>query len=41
MGGAINKGLYNADPLLSEMFISTIYAVLLGFLISVAERYLG
>ena len=41
VGGAINKGLYNADPLLSEMFISTIYAVLLGFLISVAERYLG
>ena len=32
VGGAINKGLYNADPLLSEMFISTIYAVLLGFL---------
>lgn len=32
LGGAINKGLYNADPLLSELFISTIYAVLLGFL---------
>lgn len=32
IGGAINKGLYNADPLLSELFISTIYAVLLGFL---------
>ena len=29
IGGAINKGLYNADPLLSELFISTIYAVLL------------
>jgi uncharacterized membrane protein YfcA len=25
-------GLYNKDPLLSEMFISSIYAVLLGFL---------
>lgn len=32
IGGAINKGLYNANPLLSELFISTIYAVLLGFL---------
>jgi len=32
IGGAINKGLYNSDPLLSELFISTIYAVLLGFL---------
>ncbi len=32
IGGAINKGLYNADPLLSELFISTIYAILLGFL---------
>lgn len=32
VGGAINKGLYNADPLLSELFISSIYAVLLGFL---------
>ncbi len=32
IGGAINKGLYNKDPLLSEMFISIIYAVLLGFL---------
>jgi uncharacterized membrane protein YfcA len=32
VGGAINKGLYNKDPLLSEMFISSIYAVLLGFL---------
>lgn len=31
-GGAINKGLYNANPLLSELFISTIYALLLGFL---------
>ena len=32
VGGAINKGLYNKDTLLSEFFISTIYAVLLGFL---------
>ena len=32
VGGAINKGLYNKDPLLSELFISSIYAVLLGFL---------
>ncbi len=32
IGGAINTGLYNKDPLLSEMFISAIYAVLLGFL---------
>lgn len=32
IGGAINKGLYNKDPLLSEAFISTVYALLLGFL---------
>jgi len=32
IGGWINMGLYNYDPLLSEMFISSIYAVLLGFL---------
>jgi uncharacterized membrane protein YfcA len=32
IGGAINKGLYNKDPLLSELFISGIYALLLGFL---------
>jgi uncharacterized protein len=32
IGGAINKGLYNKDPLLSEAFISIVYAVLLGFL---------
>jgi uncharacterized protein len=31
-GGYINKSLYNKDPLLSEAFISTVYAVLLGFL---------
>jgi hypothetical protein len=32
IGGAINKGLYNKDPLLSEAFISGVYAILLGFL---------
>ena len=32
VGGALNKGLYDADPLLSELFISSIYAILLGFL---------
>jgi uncharacterized protein len=32
VGGAINQGLYNKDPLLSEAFISLVYAVLLGFL---------
>src|SRR5512141_1998453 len=32
IGGYINKGLYNKDPLLSEAFISAVYAVLLGFL---------
>lgn len=32
IGGAINKGLYNKDPLLSEAFISLVYALLLGFL---------
>ncbi|MBU1040769.1 MAG: sulfite exporter TauE/SafE family protein [Proteobacteria bacterium] len=32
LGGWINKTLYDTDPLLSEMFISSIYAVLLGFL---------
>jgi uncharacterized membrane protein YfcA len=32
IGGALNKGLYNKDPLLSEVFISSIYAILLGFL---------
>ncbi len=32
IGGAINKGLYNKDPLLSEAFISAVYAALLGFL---------
>jgi uncharacterized membrane protein YfcA len=32
IGGAVNKWFYNRDPLLSDMFISIIYAVLLGFL---------
>jgi hypothetical protein len=32
VGGAINRMLYNIDPLLSEGFISLIYAILLGFL---------
>ncbi len=32
IGGWVNKTLYDTDPLLSEMFISGIYAVLLGFL---------
>jgi len=32
IGGWINKSLYNKDPLLSEAFISAVYAVLLGFL---------
>lgn len=32
IGGAINKALYDANPLLSELFISSIYALLLGFL---------
>ncbi|MFP5239555.1 MAG: sulfite exporter TauE/SafE family protein [Acidobacteriota bacterium] len=31
-GGTLNKLLYDTDPLMSELFISTIYAVLLGFL---------
>jgi hypothetical protein len=36
IGGAINRYLYNTNPLLSEGFISLIYAVLLGFLGSYA-----
>jgi uncharacterized membrane protein YfcA len=32
IGGWINKTLYNIDPLLSEAFISSVYAILLGFL---------
>lgn len=32
VGGTINRLLYNFDPLLSDGFISFIYAILLGFL---------
>ncbi len=32
IGGALNKALYDKDPLMSEAFISLVYAVLLGFL---------
>ena len=32
IGGSLNKFLYEKDPLLSDAFISAIYAVLLGFL---------
>jgi uncharacterized protein len=32
IGGYINKALYNIDPLLSDTFISVVYAILLGFL---------
>ncbi len=32
IGGYINKSLYDYDPLLSELFISLVYAILLGFL---------
>ena len=32
IGGAINRMFYNIDPLLSDGFISLIYALLLGFL---------
>lgn len=32
IGGALNKGLYDANPILSDLFISSIYALLLGFL---------
>ena len=31
-GGYINKTLYDHDPILSDLFISSIYAVILGFL---------
>lgn len=31
-GGIINRALYNMNPLISDTFISIIYAVLLGFL---------
>ena len=32
IGGALTKSIYDANPLFSEMFISSIYALLLGFL---------
>jgi len=32
IGGAIQNGLYKKDPLLSDMFISLVYAAILGFL---------
>ena len=32
VGGTVNRMLYNTNPLLSEGFISLIYAILLGFL---------
>jgi uncharacterized membrane protein YfcA len=32
IGGSLNKALYDKDPLLSEVFISLVYAVLLGVL---------
>ncbi len=31
-GGYIQRSIYNADPVLSEAFISIIYAIILGFL---------
>lgn len=31
-GGAINRALYEIDPVLSDTFITTVYAVMLGFL---------
>lgn len=31
-GGAINRALYNFNPVMSDFVISTVYAVLLGFL---------
>ena len=32
IGGWINKTLDNKDPLIAEAFVSSVYAVLLGFL---------
>lgn len=32
IGGYINRSIYNIDPVLSDVFISVVYAVLLGFL---------
>lgn len=32
IGGSLNKALYDSSPILSDLFISSIYALLLGFL---------
>lgn len=32
VGGALNKGLYNFNPILSDVFITIVYVFLLGFL---------
>jgi uncharacterized protein len=32
IGGAIQNGLYKKDPILSDLFISVVYGVILGFL---------
>lgn len=32
IGGTLNKAIYNKDPVLSDTFITLVYAVLLGFL---------
>jgi len=32
LGGMINRGLYNANPTLSDFFITMVYSVVLGFL---------
>lgn len=32
VGGALNKGLYNFNPILSDVFITVVYVLLLGFL---------
>jgi Predicted permeases len=32
LGGYINRAIYNANPVLSDMFITSIYVVILGFL---------
>ncbi len=36
LGGYINRSLYEANPVLSDAFITTIYVVMLGFLCSYA-----
>jgi uncharacterized membrane protein YfcA len=32
LGGAINRALYETNPVLSDTFITTVYAIMLGFL---------